>query len=136
MIYSRHQTRDDRVHQISLSNICGGTWACVCVLALQCEDLIYLDKFIPYIGVLRLLHFLYSQELMVFSFAGYILLVVSCMGTNYYFSFFCCVSGRTRLHSIWHQRSNIRHGSIFFFWFLWETYTHTYIYIYIYTCLD
>ena len=88
---------------LSLSNVCDGTWARMCVLAytnLQREDLIDLDKFFPYIGVLRLLQFLYWQELMVFSFAGYILLVVSCMGTNYYFSFFCCVSRRTRLHSI------------------------------------
>ena len=57
---------------LSLSNVCDGTWACMCVLALQCEDLIDLDKFFPYIGVLRSLQFLYWQELMVFSFAGYI----------------------------------------------------------------
>jgi hypothetical protein len=68
--------------------------------------------------------FLYWQELMYFSFTSYLLLVILFMETNFSFtsfSFLFCIFRQTRLHSIWHPRSNIRHGSfifIFGFWFL------------------
>jgi hypothetical protein len=58
-----------------------------------------------------------------FSFTSYILLVILFMETNYSFtsfSFFFRIFRQTRLHSIWHPRSNIRHGSFIFlfgFWF-------------------